>query len=91
LNIPTADYQKVAGISTSISAFTGLFVNFIIGIIYDILGRRRPVLVSLVIGMVGMFWYPFLKNAVELYIASDLLIPLQVVLNCPFIPDLIEE
>ena len=91
MNIPSGDYQKVAGISTSISAFTGLFVNFFIGIIYDILGRRRPVLVSLLIGMIGMFWYPFLKNEIDLYIASDLLIPLQGVLNCPFIPDLIEE
>jgi MFS family permease len=62
-----------------------------LGTIYDIFGRKTPILVFLVISCLAFSSLPFLESVFELYIFAILEIPIGVLISNPFIPDLIDE
>jgi len=71
---------------------SGTFIlNIVLGIIYDVFGRKTPILFFLVITCLAVAAYPFLESVEELYILAILLTPLPIVISNPFVPDLIHE
>jgi hypothetical protein len=61
------------------------------GLIYDTFGRKMPILIFLLICVLAEVSFSFLTNEYEFYMATIFLMPLQIIVTNPFIPDLIEE
>merc|ERR1712166_1703215 len=62
-----------------------------IGVIYDLVGRRKPFLTAWTLASFAIFVYPFNDDEGMYFAISVLLIPLVAVFTLPFIPDLIKE
>lgn len=61
------------------------------GLIYDLYGRKVPLLFFLLLSSVVVFCFPFLEDEVDFYYAIIFVIPLHILASNPFVPDLIEE
>ena len=61
------------------------------GTIYDLFGRKPPMLVFVFISCIAYSSLPFLESVFELYLFSILEIPVGALISNPFIPDLISE
>jgi len=62
-----------------------------IGVIYDTVGRRKPLLLASAIACGATLVYPFNTNIVIFYIINMLFVPWNAMVQLPFIPDLIKE
>lgn len=64
-----------------------------IGVVYDTVGRRKPLLISVTIASIAFIVYPFIKHSILLYyVVNFLIVPFTVTgETMPFIPDLIKE
>ena len=82
--------DTVADIQTIVSPVT-LAGEFLIGSFYDTIGRKVPVVLSLIMGGAAEITIAFSKTVNVYLIASLLEVALIVTHNCPFVPDLIEE
>ena len=61
------------------------------GLIYDVCGRKTPLIVFIIVTIVVEACFPFLKSAKEFYFATLFEIPLYIIVTNPFIPDLVDE
>ena len=60
-----------------------------IGLIYDVFGRKTPLLIFVSILVLVELIYPFIENEMEYYTISAISSFFPVVITNPFIPDLI--
>lgn len=73
----------------SITVFGSIFLNVIIGVVYDIYGRKNPIMLFLILSSFAYMSFPYLKNETEFYIAACCLMALPIVNTNPFVADLI--
>lgn len=62
-----------------------------LGMIYDLYGRKVPMLVFLLISCVAIGSLPFLQTETDLYLYAIISIPLPILISNPFVPDLVHE
>ena len=62
-----------------------------IGLIYDVFGRKVPLLIFVAILIVTELTFPFLTNVRQYYITAMFTSLLTIIITNPFIPDLIKE
>ena len=91
LDVNKSELQKVITLSGSISTTGVIILGMAMGLIYDVVGRKTPLIIFIVVTIVVEAFFPFLKSAKEFYIATLFEIPLYIIVTNPFIPDLIEE
>lgn len=60
------------------------------GFIYDLYGRKTPMLIFLVFSAFAVFLFPFVQTEVDFYYVIVFILPLQILLSNPWIPDLVE-
>ena len=89
LNVPTADLQRVSSNAWSILVFGSIFLNLVMGIIYDTQGRKIPIVFFLVISSVAYSSFPFLHYENEFYIAAIFMVAIPIINTNPFVADLI--
>ena len=69
--------------------------NLLIGMAYDVFGRRKPLLMSYVLTSIGLFMIPWGKGNHMIWsyylIARFFVVAQNVTLACPFVPDLVLE
>ena len=75
----------------SISTSGTILLGLTIGLIYDVFGRKMPLIIFIIISAIAEAFFPFLRNENELYIAIIFLVPVHIIVTNPFIPDLIDE
>lgn len=63
----------------------------LMGVLYDLCGRKLPIIVFMVLSTIAYTSFPFLKNESEYYVSAFFLIPLPIISSNPFVPDLIHE
>lgn len=69
--------------------FGSIFLNLIVGVIYDTHGRKIPIILFLTFTSLSLSSFPYLKSETEFYIAALFLITLPIVNTNPFVADLI--
>jgi len=89
LNIPTKDLQRVSSNGISIVVIGSIFLQCVIGFVYDTHGRKTPIIVFLAISTLALSSFPFLKNEQEFYYAAVFMMMLPIVNTNPFVADLI--
>ena len=63
-----------------------------VGFIFDIFGRRIPMSVAFLLTAIGLFILPWHTEVYPWFLVSRLLICFSTItVNCPFIPDYIDE
>ena len=71
--------------------FGSIFLNLIMGVIYDTKGRKIPIVLFLIISSVAYSSFPFLQNESEFYIGAIFLVALPIINTNPFVADLIRK
>ena len=61
----------------------------VIGLLFDIIGRKKPYIVALVLALVAYGLFPFCKSVIFYYFLGAILKPLYSFVTIPFVPDLI--
>jgi hypothetical protein len=61
----------------------------VMGVIYDLYGRKTPVVIFLIVSSLAFSSFPFLKTEYEFYFAAAFLMTLPIVNTNPFVADLI--
>lgn len=62
-----------------------------IGAIYDLVGRKNPVVFSMLLGGVSQILIAYAPNFTLYAIGLSMTIPIVVTSSCPYVPDLIRE
>ena len=83
--------MRVATETSLIMIPGNLILNCVIGFIYDIFGRKVPIMIFMLISACGFAQVPFMTSESDLFLFALCLIPLPVIVTNPFIPDLIDE
>ena len=68
-----------------------VIMSLILGLLYDVVGRRVPLMIAFIFVIFGQFMLPFIRTVAAYYISGVLFISLPVLLNNPWVPDLIQE
>jgi len=63
----------------------------IIGLMFDSVGRKKPIVIFCIFGAITQFCIPFMSNVYMYYPVMPFLSFLSLAANNPYIPDLIEE
>ena len=69
----------MAGSVLTVMSISQLILSLVIGMVYDVIGRRKPVIFFLLINIAVQFWIPFISNINVFYIAAALLAPLIII------------
>ena len=91
LDVPVTELQTVSSNATSVVVFGSIFLNIVMGVIYDTIGRKAPIVIFLAITSMAFSSFPFLKNEKEFYLAAVFLIALPIINTNPFVADLIQK
>ena len=91
LDVPVAELQTVSSNATSVVVFGSIFLNIVMGVVYDTIGRKAPIVLFLAITSVAFSSFAFLKNEEEFYFAAVFLIALPIINTNPFVADLIQK
>lgn len=79
-------------VNNIIGYIVSLPLSLVIGVIYDTVGRRKPMFIAWALASFAIIIYPFNSNSTLFYIINLLIVPLTVVgQTMPFIPDLFME
>lgn len=62
-----------------------------IGVIYDTVGRRKPLLIASSLASIAFLVYPFNTSIAIYYIINVLIVPFTSLFGLPFVPDLVKE
>jgi hypothetical protein len=60
------------------------------GFVYDIYGRKTPLLIFLVFSAFAVGMFPYIQTVYDFYWAIIMLMPLHILMSNPWVPDLIE-
>ena len=70
----------------------GIVLDLGIGFVFDIFGRRTPMAIAYFCTAIGLLILPIFNKVYPWFLISRLLISLSTItVNCPFIPDYIDE
>jgi len=61
------------------------------GVIYDVYGRRKPLLATWALAAVAFALYPLATNEYLFYLVNLCIVPMTATSGLPIIPDLIKE
>jgi len=64
--------------------------GFVMGFIYDIYGRKTPLLIFLTMSVFAVGFFPFIQTVYDFYWAIVFIMPLNILMSNPWVPDLIE-
>lgn len=83
---------SVSGDMTAICEGFGIILDLAIGFVFDIFGRRVPMSIAFFLTAIGLLLLPFFDQVYPWFLISRLLISCSTItVNCPFIPDYIDE
>ena len=82
----------------NIVSYCGIIVTvatLLIGMAYDVFGRRKPLLIAYFLTSAGLFMIPWGKGNKMIWsyylIARFFVVSQNITLSCPFVPDLVLE
>ena len=75
LDVPQIDLQKVSGKVLFIQSVVNLSLSLVIGLIYDTLGRKKPIVLVMIMTGATLIWIPFIPNVTQYYVAAALIAP----------------
>jgi MFS family permease len=68
-----------------------ILAGFFMGFIYDLYGRKTPMIIFLLFSSFAMFLFPFVHTEWEFYHVIVFILPLNILMGNPWVPDLICE
>jgi len=87
-----AETDTVQQTNRIIAYIAGLPISLTTGVLFDTIGRRKPVLFASALASVALIAYPFNTNEYVYYLINLLIVPFSIAGDTvPFIPDLIKE
>ena len=90
VHISKSKLQGVISIAGQISQVGAIIAGFGMGFVYDIYGRKVPLLIFLVASSMAILFFPFIQNEYDFYWATIFILPLHILMSNPWVPDLIE-
>ena len=82
----------VSGDQTAFCEILAIILDIGVGFIFDMVGRRIPMSIAFLLTSIGLFILPWHTKVYPWFLVSRLLICFSTItVNCPFIPDYIDE
>ena len=83
---------SIMGAMTTYCEILGIMLDLGVGFVFDIFGRKLPMALGYFCTAIGLLMLPFFDKVYPWFLIARLLIALcSITVNCPFIPDYIEE